>query len=183
MSFTSTVKEELCQVNKELAHCKMAEFEALLRFGSCVTISNHQKEFVFSSLLLPVIRHFISLLHSLHDAKTELISQESIQFKKHTIYNLHIISQVDVIIDEFDLLGNNYETHQDLINRECCMKSYLRGAFIAKGSVNDPKTSNYHLEIVADNESEALFIQRLINNFDLNAKISKRRGHVNQRHI
>ena len=50
------------------------------------------------------------------------------------------------------------------------MKSYLRGTFLARGSVNDPKTS-YHLELLYDNKYEAVFVQRLLNQFDMNSKI------------
>ena len=55
-------------------------------------------------------------------------------------------------------------------------KSYLRGAFLARGSVNDPAKSAYHLEIATRSNDEAIYIQHLMNTFDLNAKMSKRRN-------
>ena len=50
-------------------------------------------------------------------------------------------------------------------------KAYLRGSFLSKGSINDPKTSQYHLEFGFDNKHEAVFVQRLLNEFDMNSKI------------
>ena len=54
------------------------------------------------------------------------------------------------------------------------MRSYLKGVFLAKGSINDPQTSRYHLEILVDNEEYASFINQLLNNYSLNSKILKR---------
>ena len=44
--------------------------------------------------------------------------------------------------------------------------------------MNDPNTSNYHLEITTDKEVEALFLQRLMNQYNINARITKRRNHL-----
>jgi DNA-binding protein WhiA len=54
------------------------------------------------------------------------------------------------------------------------MRSYLKGVFLAKGSINDPQTSRYHLEILTDNIEYAEFINELLNNYNLNSKILKR---------
>lgn len=57
--------------------------------------------------------------------------------------------------------------------------SYLRGAFLAKGSLNDPNKSNYHLEIVCQNEDEANLINSLLEDFSLDPKIINRpKGYV-----
>ena len=53
--------------------------------------------------------------------------------------------------------------------------AYLRGAFLASGSINDPKTSRYHQEITVDDESLAEFIKELMNSYDLNAKVIRRK--------
>lgn len=53
-------------------------------------------------------------------------------------------------------------------------RAYLRGTFLAKGSINDPKTSRYHLEFSIDTIEEAEFVQSLLNRFLLNAKVLTR---------
>lgn len=66
-----------------------------------------------------------------------------------------------------------------IIDSNAEIRAYIRGAFLASGSVNDPKTSRYHMEIVVSNKDEAVFLQRLINIFMLNAKILNRdRGYM-----
>ena len=59
---------------------------------------------------------------------------------------------------------------------ECCARAYLAGAFLAGGSVNAPKTTNYHLEISTSEESQAQFLLELMNRFFLGAKTIKRRN-------
>ena len=48
--------------------------------------------------------------------------------------------------------------------------------FLACGSVNNPDTSNYHLEMNVNEEDYALFIEELMNHYELNAKMIKRRN-------
>ena len=50
----------------------------------------------------------------------------------------------------------------------------MRGLFIATGSINDPKTSQYHLEFIVDNREYAEFISELLNKYQLNSKVIKR---------
>ena len=54
------------------------------------------------------------------------------------------------------------------------IRAYLRGVFFSSGSINDPKTSRYHMELLISNPDEAVFIQKLLNIFELNAKILNR---------
>ena len=58
-------------------------------------------------------------------------------------------------------------------------RAYLRGAFLAKGSINDPKKSRYHLEFLVDTSYEADYLMDLLNYFDLHAKvISRDKGYM-----
>ena len=56
------------------------------------------------------------------------------------------------------------------------MRAYLAGAFLSCGSVNNPETSNYHLEMSFNEEEFAQFISKIMNDFELNAKMIKRRN-------
>ncbi|OPZ73936.1 MAG: Sporulation transcription regulator WhiA [Firmicutes bacterium ADurb.Bin456] len=62
-----------------------------------------------------------------------------------------------------------------LVSRECCRRAYLRGVFLGGGSVNSPE-GNYHLEIITDNETFALFIEKLMQKMRLSARISRRKN-------
>ena len=53
-------------------------------------------------------------------------------------------------------------------------KAYISGAFLMSGSINDPKKSQYHLELLFDNKEYALFFMNLLNSYYLNSKYLKR---------
>ena len=53
-----------------------------------------------------------------------------------------------------------------LLEKECCKRAFLAGIFLSGGSVNNPETSNYHLELSVDEEEYALYIQELIHNIE-----------------
>ena len=54
------------------------------------------------------------------------------------------------------------------------IRAYLRGVFSCTGSINNPKTSRYHMELLVSKPGESVFVQKLLNIFDLNAKILNR---------
>lgn len=82
------------------------------------------------------------------------------------------------ILDELSILQDGqFMQHidQSLIQEECCKRSYLRGAFLAGGSVNNPETSSYHLEIFSLYERHSEGLTELMNGYGLNAKTLERK--------
>ena len=63
-----------------------------------------------------------------------------------------------------------------MLKNDLMVQSYLRGAFLAGGSVNNPETSRYHLEIYSLYEEHNEMIAKLINQFGLNARTTSRRS-------
>lgn len=63
---------------------------------------------------------------------------------------------------------------EQLLARTCCKRAFLRGAFLASGSISDPKKS-YHFEIVCQKEPHAQLLQELYRTFELDAKIVQRK--------
>ena len=55
-------------------------------------------------------------------------------------------------------------------------KGLIRDAFLRSGSISDPEKF-YHLEIVFSSEEEAKTIQKMLEDFKLDAKIVERKGH------
>jgi DNA-binding protein WhiA len=58
---------------------------------------------------------------------------------------------------------------------DCCKRAYLRGAFLAAGSVSNPE-KNYHLEFAAFCKSHGEGLARLMGGYGLNAKLMERKG-------
>lgn len=174
MSFSKEVKEELSKIPFKTLHTQMSELEALLRLSSEVNISSGGLKVAFQTVSASTARRFLSLLKNYIKCEVSLISKNVNRLNQNNIYYVNIDSMADAVIEEFGLLTqskNKEEILSDIDNKS----SYLRGAFLARGSVNSPQKSNYHLEIYTSNSEEAVFIQQVMNTFDLNAKITKRR--------
>ena len=176
MSFASYCKDEATQIKIEQAHCKMAILEPLLRLSSDVIRRGGDFVVSFSTQNAHIAGLFMRLVKELYHAEVNLISKESTKFEKKSNYVVEVITQAENIIEEFGLFHLEGPNHDEYDQRECCSIAYLRGAFICRGSVSDPHKSDYHLEISTSQEHEAIFIQHLMNKFDLNAKLSRRRN-------
>ncbi len=174
MSYARKVKEELCKIKIEDRCCLCAELEAMLKLSSEILLNKDHKSIYFISANASVSRRFLSLVRMYEKCEVRLVQKKVNKLNQQHIYEVHIESLMNKFITDFNLLSNaNSKDH--IINKKCCVKAYLRGAFLARGSVNDPQKNNYHLEIYTYNEHEAVFIQKLMNMYDLNAKITKRR--------
>ena len=74
-------------------------------------------------------------------------------------------------------LNDYYDYDNPLITQQtCCKRAYIRGAFLAVGSVSDPSKS-YHLEIVCRDERQAHFLAGLLDSFDITAKMIRRKNY------
>ena len=174
MTFTKTVKNELVTVptvHKEM----LAEFAAFLNLACEFQIVNNNKIIEFQTKNPTVTKRFLMLSKTLYDTETELLQKEQENFSKKPLIVLRLIKNVEEIINEHDYLGDPIENIRLITYSDLTKIAFLRGAFLVSGSVNHPKTSEYHLEIYAHKQDEIILIQTLMNYFGLNARITKRR--------
>ena len=61
-----------------------------------------------------------------------------------------------------------------LVQKSCCRRAFIRGAFLSAGSMSDPEKA-YHLEIVCNSQERARQLQEIINSFEMEAKIVQRK--------
>ena len=173
MSYTIEIKKEI-SAKKNTTSESIAELSAYIRNNSNITDKN---------IIITTENHFLinrikEQIKDLFDisAKEEII--ENLNFSKNVLYQLMIDEKLDIICKSLGI----YDEHNNFLdnvpkyivgaNEE--IRAYLRGAFFATGSINDPKKSRYHLEILTYTPQESVFIQKLLNLFDLNAKILAR---------
>ncbi len=175
MSFARTVKEELVTVPVEFEE-QLAEFSAFLNINTEFHIESKLKMLDFKTNSPTVARRFLQLVRTLYQAETSLITQQQTKLKKRQTVIIRIQSKVEDIINEHGLLENPIENQELSTQSDTAKKAYLRAAFLSSGSVNHPKTAEYHLEIFSRSSAQVVFIQQLMNKFDLNAKITQRRN-------
>ncbi len=179
MSFAYDTKSELLNVEASNC-CLLAELSALLRTNGNISISSEGLSVEFHTTNLGVARKVIKSIKDLYHIDVEIISKKQMKLKKNDIYIIRIRSKASKIINELALMQQPENILDDpLLVKECCKRSFLRGAFLASGSINSPKSSSYHLEIHTSTEEEAVNIAELLNFFSLNAKpLKKKRGYI-----
>ncbi len=174
MSYSSDVKDELSvQPLKNLIE-QMYELESMLRIASEVIIEDSTIKISFQTANANVARRFLALLKNYIKCDVTIVQKKVSRLNQNNMYYVKINTMSDAILDEFGLLTTS-KNHDEIMQSDETIKAYLRGAFLVKGSVNSPSSSNYHLEVSTTSGEEAVFIQALMNHFDLNAKITKRR--------
>ena len=176
MSFSTNVKEDILKINNVDTKSLKLTLEAMLRFAGEIVISNPLK-LTFSSNSLNIVTYLVKNLKKLYDFEYEIEQRKIERFDNSITYRVLIIG-ANKIIEEMELTKDQTISKEDIFEDEEYLISYLRGAFLARGSVNDPKSKNGHFEISSTNQSEILFIQRIMNSFELNARVTKRKTYT-----
>lgn len=174
MSYSSDVKDEISALPLKNLIEQMYELEGMLRLASEIIIEADGIKISFQTANANVARRFLNLLKNYIKCDISIASKKVNRLNQNNIYYININSMSDALLEEFGLLTNSPNT-DEIVSSSETIAAYLRGAFLVKGSVNSPSSSNYHLEIYTTSSEESVFIQALMNHFDLNAKITKRR--------
>lgn len=161
MSFTSAVKNEVSKLEINNIE-KIAELNAILA-NNAILEDNIIK---ITTENASVSRRIFNLIKDLYHVIPNIIVRRSLNFNKKYLYILHIKSKN---IDISNKIPEDY-----IIDDDESVRAYLRGVFLMSGSINDPKTSRYHLEFLVSDEKYAYFINDLLNKYNLNSKVLKR---------
>ena len=184
MSFSGNVKDELAGHMPGARHCQIAELAAILQFCARIVKTQSGKDALeINAENETVLKKCFTLLRKTFNIETSAIkSDENIGTK---------LGHSAILLDDPDIIWNIFQTlkligedgvfygfqeplHPLLIKNSCCRRAYLRGAFLCAGSMSDP-AKGYHLELVTDNERKAFQIQYLIREFELDAKVIRRK--------
>lgn len=166
MSFTSTVKNEI--INLEVTKpSKISELSALIK-----NTGTYDTNIRVTTENVGVARRIFSMIKDLYNIRAKIIVRKGYNFNKNYIYLLEINHQKEEIMLDLGLNKNIPEHY--LVDDEELKRAYLRGLFLACGSINDPKKSRYHLEFLVSDNEYAEFINDLLNSFYLNSKVLKR---------
>lgn len=185
MSFSSITKGELARINSEDSCCQLAELAALIRMSGTLQLAGSNRLNLNITTENPAIaRKIFILIKDLFGIHTEVMVRRNPRLKKNNHYlsvithqmgSDRILQRVGILRKEEDSFDITYEIPPEIIEKQCCKRAYLRGAFLGGGSVSDPEKT-YHLEFVTNSLEHSEAVQRLINSFSLNAKIIQRKG-------
>lgn len=183
MSFSSEVKEELSRQMSKARHCRLAEIMAIVRTCGKITISEENKYGVIVyTENIAVARKYYNLIQKTFLWQPDISVRKNIYLKKSRIYTIAVRKHEQAIqlLKATKLLNRDYDiapldARSDVvIEQTCCKRAFLRGTFLATGSISDPM-KGYHFEIVCIDEERAKQIRDVIAAFSLNPKIIKRK--------
>lgn len=184
MSFSGRVKEELEKHISPARHCQLAELAAILLYCGQTGMDDKGLPVLRIRTENPsVARKYFTLLKKTFNIDTDVIwdgredslKNEAAHFalgeRESVTKVLQAVKQVD---KDGRLLDGAQGVNPLLLRNNCCQRAFLRGAYLAIGSMSDPEKS-YHLELVCMSQEQAFQLQEIIHGFDLEARIVRRK--------
>ena len=174
MTFSSKIKKEISSVECTRAEY-LSELSGVIRTSAQIKIYNIkiQTENKF------VANRIFGLFKILFDINLNISLRKNYNFKKNEIYVLELKKDTLKVLRDLGIVNDKNELlkvpSESLLSDEELKRAYLRGVFLVSGSLNDPKTSRYHLEFLINDTSYAKFLNDTLNECGLNSKILHRR--------
>ncbi len=177
VSFAREVKEEVV-FNDFDTCCSKALLCAIIKINGTFSLSSQGPAISIRTENAKIASKVHKMLKEIYNPNIEFMVSRKMKLKKNNIYILKVSKAREILEDLglFSGLGFVNVPDYKIILNDCCFRAYLAGAFLSSGSVNNPETSNYHLEMSLNNEDHAEFISTIMNRYDLHAKTTKRRN-------
>ena len=174
MTFSSKIKKEVSTVECTRTEY-LSELSGIIRTNAEIKIYNIkiQTENKF------VANRVFGLFKILYDINLNITLRKNYNFKKNEIYVLELKKDTLKVLRDLGIVNEKNQLlripSSSLLSDEELTRAYLRGVFMVSGSLNDPKTSRYHLEFLINDTMYAKFLNELLNNNNLNSKILHRK--------
>ena len=187
MSFSSQVKEELSRQIHKSRHCQIAEIAAVLSFAGKLEGTGEGSVLKVYTENLSLARKYFILMKQTFQATCRIAVRQNIYLHKSRAFVISLYGAKDIRRVLQAVKWRN-EKNEDIRTRElvngllvqksCCRRAFLRGAFLSAGSMSDPEKS-YHFEIVCTGEEKARQLMEMINSFEMDAKVvMRKKSHV-----
>ena len=171
MTFTTRLKEEITKSD-------ISQLDSLIELAAYVRYSSHIKKNKITLTFenASVARRIYKDIKNNFGVNIKITVRNQKRFRIKQIYILDVSEKVDQILESLNIIKDGKKTLPEeyfLSSREEII-SYLTGAFLACGSVNDPNASGYHLEFTSTLKKDAIYLSTLLKEFNIQAKVLKR---------
>ncbi len=184
MSLTRQVKHELARLEEPLACCGSWELKALLLRNGYYTIRHNMHALIITVDDSSVARRLFNLLRQVGVEPPSIIrEQEKRLDKTRFLVQVSGKDQIDALLVYLDIKEAGRHLSLPRLNtvipkRACCRRAFLRGAFLAGGSISITRRSGYHLEINCGSLEDARVYREALELYSLNPLLRKREGHA-----
>ncbi|MBR6642615.1 MAG: DNA-binding protein WhiA [Lachnospiraceae bacterium] len=182
MSFSGEVKKELCEQISPARHCKLAEISAIIAFCGKIVVDKDQTHILKLQTESAILaKKIFLLLKQVLRVNVELTTRSMSAKKK--LYELVVsaketplvLTACKLDIAEKEKNGYFLTVEPTIVTKNCCRRSFIRGAFLAAGSVSNPNKA-YHFEIVGREKNGELLCE-VMRSFHIDAKMIARKYH------
>lgn len=181
MSFAAQTKKELTLTQASTC-CRRTELQVFVAFNGILKSVDERRVLEIVTENVATARRIYTELKDHFGIHPEVAVRKKMRLKKNNVYTIRIFHSPEAVIDGLGLDTSTLSYKEDfspLDLRECCSRAFMRGAFLAAGSVNDPGSSSYHLEISTATEQQALQVMEAMNVHGLHARlIARKKGFV-----
>ena len=184
MSYASKVKDELSRQLSAARHCQIAEIAAIISLCGRISITaDNRYSIKIHTENVAVARKYFTLLKKTFNISTDVVIRRNAYLKKNRTFYVTVAEDGDArkillatkLLDEHGEIGEDLSVVGNLvIQNPCCRRAFLRGAFLASGSISDPEKF-YHFEITCTVQEKAKQLQSIISTFDIEARIVLRK--------
>lgn len=182
-TFSQRVKDEIIrQELSERRHCLQAELAAIIHMaGSLHLAGREQVSLSVATESAGIARRIVKLFKATYQLDGEIQAEQVGKLGKLRRYTIIIPAQTRLngLLSELGMFSRDNLLENDikpqLVKDRCCQTSFLRGAFLAAGSVTDPNKKTYHLEMVSSNEDFVNGLIYLLNILGVKAKVGQRK--------
>ena len=178
MSFASDVKKELTMLEVHPEHAK-AELAALISMNGTLEQSDDHIFVTIQTENAAIARRIFSLIKDLFAIKADISVRRRMKLNKNNVYFIRLNKEAKRILSSLGILESMlYEIPlpDEIKKNDQKVRSFLRGAFLARGSVNSPETNSYHLEIHSTNEAMNQDTFDMMEELELNPKTHRRKN-------
>ncbi|NQN49079.1 DNA-binding protein WhiA [Streptococcus suis] len=174
MSFTIKVKEELLIQSSQ----NKSELSAIIKLSGSLGLASTGLTLSISTENAKIARHIYELLLHFYQVKAEIRHHQKTNLKKNRVYAVVIEEGVNDILNDLHLADSFFGLETGIsplvLENDSWSQAYLRGAFLAAGSVKDPEKGRYQLEIASVYSDHAHDLANLLQKFLLDAKVIER---------
>jgi len=178
ISFARLVKEESAKADRSVSE-KKALLSSFVRINGYLRIRGKQEGLELSSENSAIAKCVYQYLHELYGVDVRFAYTRSAGFLKRMVYHVIVDDEAGKILEDLEVDFFNPEKPKNVISSSEDVAAYLTGAFLAGGSVNNPASRSYHLEICVKDEGFAKFLLKIWSKYQphpFSCKLSKRRN-------
>lgn len=192
ISFSRQVKDELALAPAVKNCCARAELEAFLQMSGKLIISQKMSALMLQTQSAAIARRLFLLFKFCFALAPQILFCRRKRLRKNGFFQLKVADKNGSfkVLQALGFLAVNPESKKPILNpfgqnylragagersEKCCRRAYLRGCFLASGSISNP-SAGYHLEIVVPYRRYVQNITECLSAFGLQGRYFRRKG-------